>query len=184
MTQIPLDKNDSKMNQIINEFKDYYRTRYPLSKGQTLPIILYHVVRGVLFIATCIIVSSLMSGLEMENRIRSFVILGIVLAVFWVINYFYAKIVKSWLGKRGYLEEPGIVLGYLESIANELNMGDGPMVLLKEEEYDKDREVVMELKHIQIPFDAPMVVLPQNGTGNKFYLSSDGPELIVDAVKG
>lgn len=183
MTQLPLDKNDSQMNQTINEFKDYYRIRYPLSKGQTLPIILYHLVRGVLFIATCIIIASLMANVVIEERIRSIVILGIVLAVFWVINYFYSKIVKSWLSKRGYLEEPGIIMGFLESLTHQLNMGDAPMVLLKEKEYLKDREVVMELKHIQMPFDAPMVVTPQSGTGNKFYLSSDGPELIVDVVK-
>jgi hypothetical protein len=68
-------------------------------------------------------------------------------------------------------------------IASDLGMGTDLKVLLKDEEFSKDPEVVMEPKHIQIPFDEPMVVLRKDGTGNKFYLSAIGTELKVETIE-
>lgn len=119
----------------------------------------------------------------MEGVFRGLIVIAFAVLLFWGLDTLYTKIVKIQLKKGGYLEEPGIVLDYVHSIAKELNMGENLTVFLKDEEFDKDLEVIMETKHIQIPFDTPMAVVQTDRTGNKFYLSSDGPELMVDVVR-
>jgi len=183
MTGIPLSKDSSNPQKTIDDFSDYYRARYPLSKGHTLPIILIHVGRATLFVISCLIISSIVATFHWEGRFVG--VAGVILAIllFCGMNAIYAKLIKTQLKKGGYLEEADIVLGYVQSIAKELNMGENLTVLLKEEEFAKTPEVIMETKHIQIPFDEPMVVVQTDRVGNKFYLSSDGPELMVDIVR-
>lgn len=173
----------SRLQERVEAFKEYYRVREPLARGNTLPIILYHVIKALLFIGSCLFSVVMLANFPLEGVLRT--VTGIILTVlvFWGINTIYTKAVKSWLHKKGYLEEPDIVLNFIEGVATDLGMGNDLKVLLQVEEFSKDPEVIMEPKHIQIPFDEPMVVMRKDGTGNKFYLSAVGAEFDLEIVK-